>query len=160
MRRPKAGDQTWRRIYHSQVAEVFESDTENDFYKVVLEGQRPKFFYGELAFQNYQRIVHDYEMKTVYSQDYSINKLYRAVVEQSMTPTIYTKPNCVQCEATKRYFDNKGVAYTTVDITQDADALDRLIEEGYQAAPVVNAGTEWWSGFQPDKIDKYISDYS
>jgi glutaredoxin-like protein NrdH len=77
-----------------------------------------------------------------------------------MTPTIYTKPNCVQCEATKRYFDNKGVAYTTVDITQDVDALDRLIEEGYQAAPVVNAGTEWWSGFQPDKIDKYISDYA
>jgi len=81
MRRPKAGDQTWRRIYHSRVAEVFESDTENDFYKVVLEGKAPKFFYGELAFQNYQSCVHDYEMKTIYSQDYSINKLYRTVVE-------------------------------------------------------------------------------
>jgi hypothetical protein len=78
--KPKAGDQVWRRIYHSQVAEVFESDTENDYYKVVLEGQRPKFFYGELAFRNYQHVVHEHEMKTIYSQDYSINKLYRTVV--------------------------------------------------------------------------------
>jgi glutaredoxin-like protein NrdH len=77
-----------------------------------------------------------------------------------MTPTIYTKPNCVQCEATKRYFDNKGVAYTTVDITQDADALDRLIAEGFKAAPVVNIDTHWWSGFQPDLIDKHIANYS
>lgn len=77
-----------------------------------------------------------------------------------MTPTIYTKPNCVQCEATKRYFDNKGVAYTTVDITQDPEALDILIAEGFKAAPVVNAGTDWWSGFQPDKIDAYIDNVS
>lgn len=80
MSKPKVADQVWRRIYHSQVAEVWESDTENDYYKVVLEGQRPKYFYGELAFQNYQRYVHDYEMKTIYSQDYFVNKQYRTVV--------------------------------------------------------------------------------
>jgi glutaredoxin-like protein NrdH len=77
-----------------------------------------------------------------------------------MTPIIYTKPNCVQCDATKRYFDNKGVAYTTVDITQDSDALDRLIAEGFKAAPVVNIDTHWWSGFQPDLIDKHTANYS
>ena len=79
MSKPKASDQVWRRIYHSQVAEVWESDTVNDYYKVVLEGQRPKFFYGELAYQNYQRYVHDHEMKTIYSQDYFVNKQYRVV---------------------------------------------------------------------------------
>ena len=80
MAMPKVSDQVWRRIYHSQVADVFESDTTNDYYKVVLEGQRPKYFYGELAFQNYQRYVHDHEMKTIYSQDYFVNKQYRTVV--------------------------------------------------------------------------------
>jgi len=80
MAKPKASDQTWRRIYHSQVAEVFESDNENDYYKVVLEGQRPKYFYGELAFQNYQHVVHEYEMKTIYSQDYGVYKRYESVV--------------------------------------------------------------------------------
>jgi hypothetical protein len=79
--KPKVADQVWRRIYHSQVAEVWESDTENDYYKVVLQGQAPKYFYGELAFAKYQSYVHDHEMKTIYSQDYSINKLYRTVVE-------------------------------------------------------------------------------
>jgi glutaredoxin-like protein NrdH len=77
-----------------------------------------------------------------------------------MTPTIYTKPNCVQCNATKKYFDDKGVAYTTVDITKDEEALDLLLAEGFKSAPVVNAGTKWWSGFQPDLIDEYISNYS
>lgn len=77
-----------------------------------------------------------------------------------MTPTIYTKPNCVQCEATKRYFDNKGVAYTTVDITQDTDAFEMLLADGYKSAPVVNAGNEWWSGFHPDKIDAYVNSVS
>jgi hypothetical protein len=77
MAKPKVSDQTWRRIYHSKVAEVYESDSENDYYKVVLEGMQPKYFYGELAFQNYQRYVHDFEMATLYSQDNAMIKKYR-----------------------------------------------------------------------------------
>lgn len=74
-----------------------------------------------------------------------------------MTPTIYTKPNCVQCNATKKYFDDKGISYTTVDISQDEVSLELILEKGFKAAPVVNAGDQWWSGFQPEKIDEYIS---
>jgi hypothetical protein len=77
MTKPKVADQTWRRIYHSRVAEVYESDNENDYYKVVLEGMRPKYFYGELGFQNYQRYVYDFEMATLYSQDNAMIKKYR-----------------------------------------------------------------------------------
>lgn len=69
--------------------------------------------------------------------------------------TVYTKPNCVQCNMTKRHMDKIGVKYTTVDITEDSDALDKLIEMGYKAAPVVitDEGTSW-AGFQPQKIDE------
>jgi glutaredoxin-like protein NrdH len=70
-----------------------------------------------------------------------------------MNVVIYTKPNCVQCNMTKKRFQDNGVAYTTVDITEDADALDEMIAKGFKAAPVVNVGDLWWSGFQPDKID-------
>ena len=66
---------------------------------------------------------------------------------------IFTKPNCVQCNMTKKRFDDNGVAYKLVDITQNLDALDEMIDKGFRAAPVVNANGEWWSGFQPDKID-------
>ena len=68
---------------------------------------------------------------------------------------VYTKPNCVQCNMTKRHMDKIGVEYTTVDITEDADALDKLIEMGYKAAPVVmTADGESWAGFQPEKINE------
>ena len=33
--------------------------------------------------------------------------------------TIYSKPNCPQCAATKRAFDRLGAPYTVVDITTD-----------------------------------------
>ena len=69
---------------------------------------------------------------------------------------IYTKPNCVQCNMTKKYLDDREVAYDTVDITKDSEALDKLISKGFQAAPVVETDTEWWAGFQPDMIDKHI----
>ena len=65
MNKPKAGDQTWRRIYHSRFAEVYESDENDDYYKVILGNARPKYLYGELAFQNYQRMVYDYELDMV-----------------------------------------------------------------------------------------------
>jgi glutaredoxin-like protein NrdH len=67
-------------------------------------------------------------------------------------PIVYTKPNCVQCDATKRMMDKLGVEYTTVDIVENPAELDKLIEMGYRAAPVVVAGNESWSGFQPEKI--------
>lgn len=70
--------------------------------------------------------------------------------------TVYTKPNCVQCNMTKKYLDDRGVEYSTVDITQDSEALDKIINQGFKAAPVVNAGSEWWAGFKPDLIDKHI----
>jgi glutaredoxin-like protein NrdH len=67
--------------------------------------------------------------------------------------TVYTKDNCVQCDMTKRLMDKIGVEYETINITQNPEELDRLIELGYRAAPVVIApdGTSF-AGFQPDKI--------
>ena len=67
--------------------------------------------------------------------------------------TVYSKPNCVQCTQTKKYLDKKGINYTTIDITEDAEAYDLIIEKGFKAVPVVNAGSEWWAGFQPDRLD-------
>jgi glutaredoxin-like protein NrdH len=66
--------------------------------------------------------------------------------------TVYTKPNCVQCDMTKRLMDKIGVEYNTVDIVENPAELDRLIEMGYRAAPVVVTEDDSWSGFQPDKI--------
>lgn len=71
-----------------------------------------------------------------------------------MTITVYSKPNCVQCTATKTHLTNKGIDFNTVDITQDPEALDLILAKGFKAAPVVNAGDLWWAGYQPDKLDE------
>lgn len=73
-----------------------------------------------------------------------------------MTVTVYTKPNCVQCDATKRTMDKLGIKYATVDITQDLEAYDMIISKGFQAAPVVITDDDAWSGFNPDKISGLV----
>jgi glutaredoxin-like protein NrdH len=71
-----------------------------------------------------------------------------------MTVTVYTKPACVQCNATYRALDKKGIAYQSVDISQDPAALERVRSLGYMQAPVVITDQDHWSGFRPDKINE------
>jgi glutaredoxin-like protein NrdH len=66
--------------------------------------------------------------------------------------TVYTKPACVQCNATFLALDKAGVDYAKVDITVDSDARDYVMGLGYLQAPVVVAGGQHWSGFRPDRI--------
>jgi glutaredoxin-like protein NrdH len=54
---------------------------------------------------------------------------------------------------TKKLLDKNGVEYTTIDITQDQAAYDKIVAMGFMAAPVVISGDDSWAGFQPDKIN-------
>ncbi|SJM61062.1 glutaredoxin-like protein NrdH [Agrococcus casei] len=71
-----------------------------------------------------------------------------------MQVIIYTKPGCVQCSATTRYLDDRGVQYVAADVTADAAALEAVQQLGYAAAPVVVADGNHWSGFRPEKLDE------
>ncbi|WP_300345606.1 glutaredoxin-like protein NrdH [Nesterenkonia sp.] len=68
--------------------------------------------------------------------------------------TVYTTPGCVQCNATFRALDNAGITYTTVDVSTDAAAVEKLRKLGHTQAPVVITETDHWSGFRPDKISE------
>lgn len=70
-----------------------------------------------------------------------------------MAVTVYTKPACVQCDATKRLMDKLDIAYDTVDITVDTEAFDKIVSMGFKAAPVVITDDDAWAGFNPDKIN-------
>ena len=52
-----------------------------------------------------------------------------------MSVIVYSKPACVQCTATTRAMDAKGIAYDVVDLTEDANAMTRVTELGYRQAP-------------------------
>lgn len=80
----------------------------------------------------------------------------------SHTITVYSKPECVQCDWTYKLLDKADKSYDSFDVTADESAMQAVKDLGYLAAPVVvvkdgaGAVTEHWSGFQPPMINKYI----
>jgi glutaredoxin-like protein NrdH len=71
--------------------------------------------------------------------------------------TLYTLPSCVQCTTTKRFLTKQNIEFSEVNLSEDAEAMERVREMGYQSAPVVVAGDEHWSGFRPDKLNQLLS---
>lgn len=70
---------------------------------------------------------------------------------------VYSKPACVQCTATTRALDARGLSYRVVDLTADGAALEKVTALGYRQAPVVMAGEAHWAGFRPDMIGRLAS---
>lgn len=66
--------------------------------------------------------------------------------------TIYTKPNCVDCQNTKLAFAEAGIEYEEIDLSTNRDALAKIKELGFRNAPVVITDTDSWIGYRPDKI--------
>jgi glutaredoxin-like protein NrdH len=69
-----------------------------------------------------------------------------------MKITVYTKPACVQCNATYKALDKQGLDYEVVDITTTDEAREYVLALGYLQAPVVVVDDDHWSGFRPDRI--------
>ena len=77
----------------------------------------------------------------------------------TFTVTVYSKPQCVQCDATKRELRKRGMEFTEVDIAESDSAREYVTEElGYFQAPVVvvedGTGVAHWSGFRIDQIKR------
>ena len=70
--------------------------------------------------------------------------------------TVYTTPNCVQCNMTKREFDKAGIEYTVVDLSTNPEKTAEFKELGYLAAPIVTTDIKTWSGFKLPKIRSLI----
>lgn len=71
-----------------------------------------------------------------------------------MIITIYTRNDCVQCHATKRAMESRGVAFEMVNVDSVPDAAETLRAKGFRQLPVVIAGEMSWSGFRPDMINR------
>lgn len=74
-----------------------------------------------------------------------------------MSIIIYTRNDCVQCHATKRAMESRGVAFEMVNVDQVPEAADTLRKQGFRQLPVVVAGETSWSGFRPDMINRLIA---
>ena len=72
-----------------------------------------------------------------------------------MSITVYSKSGCPECTFTKKYLDDKGVDYSTLDVFADEEALNHIKSLGFQSLPVVEIdGEEPFNGFRPDLLAK------
>lgn len=69
-----------------------------------------------------------------------------------MKITVWVKPNCAQCEMTKKQLDKRGIVYQEKRLDRSAKAVDRFLEMGLMSAPIVETDTKRWSGFRLEKI--------
>lgn len=86
---------------------------------------------------------------------------------------MYTKPGCVQCDATKRGLKNglvkalgedDGVKVfedrvKILDMAVDPSYIDDAKALGYSAAPVCYIRGDHWYGFRPDKVKDVIETF-
>ncbi len=77
------------------------------------------------------------------------NKMKKAPV------IVYSKPNCMQCNFTKKFLEDKGIPYEIKDIEQNESAVKEVKSMGFSSLPVVLAeGIEAFHGFRPDILSK------
>lgn len=87
----------------------------------------------------------------------------------STTPvTVYSQPVCVQCNATYRALNTKGIPFDKIILGEDPKdtaAMEAIFADNpdlKRIAPMVLVGGQdgepamVWTGFRPDLIEKYL----
>lgn len=75
--------------------------------------------------------------------------------------TVYTKPSCVQCTATKRWLDRRQVPYEEAAVDKSPAILEEAQRAGISQAPIVRLSDQneqtlaMWGGFNPTLLGKY-----
>jgi len=70
---------------------------------------------------------------------------------------IYSTPTCPWCKKAKAYLDEKGIAYTSVDVSSDDVAQKEMIEKsGQMGVPVIDIDGKIVIGFDKKKIDEIL----
>ena len=67
---------------------------------------------------------------------------------------VYSKPNCMACNFSKKYLEDRGVEFEEIDVFKNAEALAMLRDKGFSQMPVVSIDGEFHTGFQPNILAK------
>ena len=73
-----------------------------------------------------------------------------------MSVIVYSNPNCVQCEMTKKWLTQKEIAFEAKMIADSPEVYDLIEAKGYKSAPVVVSGDVSWAGFKLDKLNSLL----
>jgi glutaredoxin len=75
---------------------------------------------------------------------------------------LFTQSGCLNCEVMKIFLEVKGIAYEERNMTEHPTARTELLETyNCRSAPTVviltAAGAEVIEGFDPDRLDQFLS---
>ena len=76
--------------------------------------------------------------------------------EQQPEIVVYTQPHCSGCREVERYLEQRGVAFTMRDVTEDAAALEEITSRGYMSTPITRVGDRWIAGFRRKEFDRLV----
>jgi glutaredoxin-like protein NrdH len=78
--------------------------------------------------------------------------------------TVYSKPKCTACDATKRLLTKLQIPHSVIDITEDPNALAYVKSLGYLGAPVVIAeapsGVQHWAEYREGRIRAIAQEFA
>lgn len=74
-----------------------------------------------------------------------------------MKVTVWTKPQCPQCDMTKKVMTRHGINYEEMVLGEHPLVVETFKAQGIVGAPVVTTDTKIWSGFRIDKIKSLAS---
>ena len=80
--------------------------------------------------------------------------------DQKVQPkvVVFSTPTCSFCTMAKKYFRDKGIKFTDIDVSRDqAAARDMVRRSGQMGVPVIDIGCKIIVGFNRPQIDQLLS---
>lgn len=70
---------------------------------------------------------------------------------------VFSTPTCTHCNLAKKYFREKGIKFTDIDVSRDqAAARDMVRRSGQMGVPVIDIGGRIIVGFDRPKINALL----
>lgn len=74
--------------------------------------------------------------------------------------TLYTLPDCVGCNATKRALNKAGVEYEEINLQERPELVETFKQQGLSQAPIVETKDgQRWAGYNPGKLREHGLDH-
>ena len=69
---------------------------------------------------------------------------------------LFIKPYCGWCQKARRWLDERGIKYETLDVIADSKALTEMVNlTGQRMAPVIDVDGQILADFGPEELETF-----
>jgi len=85
------------------------------------------------------------------------DKTEYGIINHMANVKIYSTPTCPWCKKAKAYLEEKGIAFESLNVAEDAKAQEEMIKiSGQIGVPVLDIDGQIVIGFDKGKIDELL----